>query len=173
LSFKPNKEDAQMSDLTSDEQVVEKSEVELELERLIEPLQKLSDELGLKEAELATQLQQLRAQRNRVSATLRSIMPPVPKEENQPIRYGNQNITISTEKVERVREVVRTLDGEWSTNAVRERIPEMKADTIRKALIRLRENNEVRVISIRRGRGGGMVFVTTPRGRAEHNGGVS
>ena len=154
----------------SEHAVGEKSEVEQELEKLVAPLQKLEAQLGRKEAELSMEMTRIRAERTRVNATLRSILPKPPEEKKERVVYGGQNVTISSEKVQQIREVVATFEDDWISNDVAARLPAMGKDTIRKGLIRLRESGEIRLSSMKRGRGGGMIFVTTPKGKAESNG---
>jgi hypothetical protein len=161
-----------MSD--TDRPLIEQS-ADQAIRALLQPVIELDSELALQEDDLLKKLDNVRDERRRLRGVLRAADPsmtpakPGPKGTRPGVRTGERLVpyTISEAKVERVREIVAGFEGEFSSNDVKEHLNEgtetAQKDTINKALHRLRERGQIRLISVKRGRAGGYTYIATER----------
>jgi len=154
---------------------VNESAAETALREALQPVIELDSALALREAHAKNELEEVRAERRKLASVLRVLDPEratTPKRGPKPGTNGQRVMpyAISEEKVEQVREIVLALGGEpfkmidvyerWEENSSSEGA---KKDNINKALSRLRERGQVRLLKTQRGKHGGNIYLATPR----------
>jgi len=145
-------------ELTIDEQIA----------AVIQPLRDLDSQLAREEAHCRNELEEIIAKRKRLTAMLRQADPTMPgpgrkRSEEAPTP---KKLDIGEGKISQVLAAVSGLEGEWTTTMLVELLP-LDRGSINKALIVLRERNQVRLVKMMKGRAGGSIYVTTPRGAEE------
>jgi hypothetical protein len=135
---------------------------------MIAPVKAKEAALEAEEDQLVIRLRAVRDERIRLRNVLKQVDPewvPVrPTLTKRPTRPAGK---VSEAQVESVRAVVSVFEDEWITRNVIDSLPGMSDDSVRKALVKLRDAGEVRVIALQKGRGGGYTFVTTPKGKKQ------
>jgi hypothetical protein len=151
------------------------SAAEAALAEALQPVIELDSKLALQEAHVLNELEEIRIERRKLASVLRALDPertPKSKPGPRPGTNGSRSVpyTISEEKVEAVRQLVLGFEGEeFRMIDVFEGYEHgssssgAQKDTINKALSRLRERGQVRLVATRRGKGGGNVYLATPR----------
>jgi len=145
-----------------------KSVAQAALDEVIAPLKELDERLAMAEAHLRNELDEILAERRKLRALLR-VAEGNPTTKPGPKREPGKNATgdwVSDKTVESVLIAAASLDGNLTTAKMKPLV-QRNQSTILKALQRLRERGQVRLTADIAGRGGGKVFVLTPRGRED------
>jgi len=154
------------------------SAAEAALKEALQPVIELDSKLALQEAHVVGELEQIRVERRKLASVLRALDPerapsrPGPKPGGGSRQAGVRTAPYSVAEgvVEEVRLAILGFNGEqFNANDVLGRIGENgesranRKDKVNKAIARLRERGQVRLVSARGGRHGGSVYVATPR----------
>ena len=137
------------------------------LKEALGPVLELDRRLAERETALAAQLAELKAERARLRQVVRLVERPDPNGRKDVSKPKPKSVTIAEANVQRVADVVATLEGDFGQPDVKEQLPDMQAEMIRKAFVVLRDRGQIRLVKVVRGRGGGYTFTTTPKGRHE------
>jgi len=147
------------------------SSTDAALRAALGPVVELDDALAAKEGQLRTELESVRIERQKLAKVLRALNPERPRMGPRPGSESGRNApyAVSEEVVETVRAVIATFDDDefaasrvWALAGLSGSDSNQK-DKINKAIARLRERGQVRLVSTKRGRHGGHVYVATPR----------
>jgi len=144
--------------------------IEEEIAAVVQPLRDLDEKLSREEAQLVAELAQVRDKRRKLLTMLRTADPvgyPTKVYKRQTPRAPYSTMTIAPKTIERVLAAIGGLEGEFTAVTVRQLLPDLGKDTVRKGLIRLREAGQVRLVRQGSSRTGGSVYVVTPRGRID------
>jgi hypothetical protein len=143
------------------------------LEAIIAPLVALEQNLVEREQRLKEELAAVHSELHRVRQILKAVHPPEPNSRPHTPRVPGlrtRPYAVSEQVVEEVRQIIveRFTPGEFSSVGIakhfRPDAPEVsKRDHISKAFSRLRERNQIRLVQVRRGRGGGNLWAATER----------
>ena len=144
---------------------------------LIQPAIELDSQLSLKEAELLEQLDTVRTERRRLAAILRAADPDRPAPAKSGPKPGSSrtdglrlsSYAIAENVVEDIRQIIAANfeDEEFTSRDIFDRWEGEGSDTairdkIVKALARLRERGQIRLVSTARGKHGGHRYLATP-----------
>jgi len=151
------------------------SATEAALREALQPVIELDSQLALREAHAMSELEEIRAERRKLTAVLRAIDPerapgkPGPKSNKGTDLRRIAPYAIAEHCVEEVRQIIVGFGGEefnsndvfklWETSGSEAAVK----DKITKSLARLRERGQIRLVSNQRGRHGGFRYLATPR----------
>jgi hypothetical protein len=143
------------------------------LDSILLPLRELEETLSEQEQQLRAELAAVQSERRKLRAVLRPLEPaPNHGKSKPPTVWGlrTRPYMISEKAVEEVRGIIaeRFPTGEFNGAQVEEHYGlgtpgASRRDQITKALNRLRERNQIRLVKLNRGRGGGNTWVATER----------